>query len=282
MWYRNVMSAVDLVALEALAIDDETIVPVELGELEAVAREIESHFRSKNTRRAYRSALMDVTRWCRVHGKVSLPMEPEAIRLYLAWCADARYLRRRTVRNGIETIEVVDGRLRLPSLQVRLAAITMAHRLAGIDPLPTDARVVQNFWDSLRRKYGHGEYGERSKVRRKDAMVESDLRLLLREMGESASDVRDRALLLLGFLGGFRRAELAAFDVDDVRFVSEGLEVNISSSKTDQYGEGQWVGIAGYHDVAVDPVRALRRHYEVNGVTEGKIFRGLSNAWNKQ
>ena len=55
--------------------------------------------------------------------------------------------------------------------------------------------------------------------------------------------VRDRALLLVGFAGAFRRSELVSLDVADVIFGGEGLIVQLRRSKTDQEGEGRKVGL---------------------------------------
>jgi integrase len=52
------------------------------------------------------------------------------------------------------------------------------------------------------------------------------------------SGLRDRALLLLGFAGAFRRSELVALDVADIEETETGLLVTIRSSKTDQEGQG--------------------------------------------
>lgn len=43
--------------------------------------------------------------------------------------------------------------------------------------------------------------------------------------------LRDRALLLLGFAGAFRRSELVALDVADLQFCDGGLRVVIRKSK---------------------------------------------------
>lgn len=52
---------------------------------------------------------------------------------------------------------------------------------------------------------------------------------------------RDRALLLLGFAGAFRRSELVALDINDLETNRDGLTVQIRRSKTDQ--EGRKLGI---------------------------------------
>ena len=45
---------------------------------------------------------------------------------------------------------------------------------------------------------------------------------VLAAMGGSLKDVRDRALLLIGFAGGLRRSEIVALDCDDVERVRQG------------------------------------------------------------
>jgi site-specific recombinase XerC len=60
---------------------------------------------------------------------------------------------------------------------------------------------------------------------------------------ERPIDVRDRALLLIGFAGAFRRSEIVAFDVDDITDTDDGLHIVVRKSKSDQEGEGAVVGV---------------------------------------
>ena len=83
--------------------------------------------------------------------------------------------------------------------------------------------------------------------------------------------VRDRALLLLGFAGAFRRSELVALDVADIAETETGLLVTIRRSKTDQDGEGVTIAITR-GDVAC-PARALREWLDAAGIEAGPIFR---------
>ena len=55
--------------------------------------------------------------------------------------------------------------------------------------------------------------------------------------------VRDRALVLLGFAGAFRRSELVGLDVADRAFGKNGLTVTVPRSQTDQEALGRKVGI---------------------------------------
>jgi integrase len=83
--------------------------------------------------------------------------------------------------------------------------------------------------------------------------------------------VRDRAILLLGFAGAFRRSELVALDVADFEETEDGFRVTIRKSKTDQEGQGQTIGIM--RGSAACPVRAVKAWLEAAGITEGAIFR---------
>src|SRR6266567_78780 len=60
-----------------------------------------------------------------------------------------------------------------------------------------------------------------------------DIAGLLAHLPDNLLGIRDRALLLVGFAGAFRRSELVALDLQDLEFSSEGLKVLIRRSKTD-------------------------------------------------
>ena len=88
--------------------------------------------------------------------------------------------------------------------------------------------------------------------------------------------MRDRALLLAGFAGAFRRSELVGLDVSDLEFNSAGLIVNIRRSKTDQEGQGRKVGLPYGSTPVTCPVRALEAWLAVLGTDEGPLFRGIN------
>jgi integrase len=91
--------------------------------------------------------------------------------------------------------------------------------------------------------------------------------------------VRDRAILLVGLFGAFRRSEIAAITYSHVHFVAKGLEIWVQSSKTDQEGKGEWVGVSFASDPKLCPVRAMRAHLDESGIVDGPVFR---NRWGKQ
>ena len=92
--------------------------------------------------------------------------------------------------------------------------------------------------------------------------------------------MRDRALLLVGFAGAFRRSELVSLDVADVMFASDGLVVQLRRSKTDQEGEGRKVGLPFGSNPLTCPVRSLRAWLGVAAIARGPIFRAVDRHGN--
>ena len=88
-------------------------------------------------------------------------------------------------------------------------------------------------------------------------------------------DIRNNALLQIGFLGAFRCSELVAIGWEHIRFVPEGIEILIPRSKTDQGGEGQGCAIP-YGDNTLCPVSALTAWREQSGYSTGWVFRQMT------
>ncbi len=92
--------------------------------------------------------------------------------------------------------------------------------------------------------------------------------------------VRDMALLLIGFAGGFRRSELAAFDLRDLSFSAEGLVLFVGHSKADQERHGAEIGIEAVPGSTLCAVTALRIWLEARGEAPGSLFCRLDRGGN--
>lgn len=204
--------------------------------------------RSPNTLRAYAADLRDFERYCRRRGVAFHPATSQTVAAYLAFLAD-------------------QGR-RVATLERRLAAISQAHQLAGF-PSPTADAHVRSVFKGIRRHHG-------SAPSPKAPIMIEDLRAMIAALPERPRGIRDRALLLLGFAGGFRRSELTSLTRADVEFCRDGLVVTLRRSKTDQEGEGRRVAIPYGSLPQTCPVRALQDWFDLSGVREGAVFRAVT------
>ncbi|WP_227439981.1 hypothetical protein [Methylobacterium sp. W2] len=150
----------------------------------------------------------------------------------------------------------------------RLAAIRYAHKLAGVDD-PTEDEAVHAVMKGIRRR------GDMA-VTPKAAATVDILTAMLMNVPPGLAGKRDKALLALGFAGAFRRSELVALDVADLREDAEGLRVLVRRSKTDQEGKGVEKAIP--FGRFVKPVALVRDWLDSAGITEGPVFRPVSRS----
>ena len=109
--------------------------------------------------------------------------------------------------------------------------------------------------------------------------MKEDLFAVLGAMGDTLRDSRDRALLLIGFAGGFRRSELVAINCSDIEHVPQGIIVHVRRSKTDQEGVGRQVGIP-FGRTRWCPVTALNEWLEKAANEEGALFHQIDRHGN--
>ena len=84
--------------------------------------------------------------------------------------------------------------------------------------------------------------------------------------------LRDKAIILTGFSGGFRRSELVSIDYNDLEFVSEGVKIFIKRSKTDQSGEGMIKALPYFDNKEFCPVTFLKKWLDISKIRNGLIF----------
>jgi site-specific recombinase XerD len=200
--------------------------------------------RAEATHRGYRRDLARFAAWCGGHEVACLPAAPETVALYLAHRAQA----------GAKPATVARA----------LAAIADAHRAAGL-PSPREATAVRAVMSGIRRTHG-------TAPRQAQPLSVAQLRAMLPD-GHSRAELRDRALLLLGFAGAFRRSELVALDVADLELDPEGFRVRLRRGKTDQEGHGEIKGIPYGQHAETCPVRAVQAWIAAAGIREGALFR---------
>jgi integrase len=179
---------------------------------------------AENTQRAYQSDL----RHFLASGGL-LPATPEQVARYLADHA---------------------ATLSMATLARRVVGIRAAHVARGFAD-PTDSELVRLTFRGIRRTFGQPQ-------RRVAALTIDQLANIIGSLGGSSKDIRDAAILLIGFAGAFRRSALVAIDRGDVQIHETGAAIILRRSKTDQLGVGRTVSIPRVQG-RLCPVTALQK-----------------------
>jgi integrase len=156
------------------------------------------------------------------------------------------------------------GALPASTRQSAGASLSKAHQLLGLSN-PIRSELVRTTLRGIKRKR------QRTALQAKP-LLRDDLLLVLDAMGSGLKDLRDRAVLLIGFAAALRWSELVGLDVADVEHVRRGVVLHLRHSKTDQDGQGHNLAIP-YGRSRWCPVGSLDAWLSASGITESAIFR---------
>jgi integrase len=207
------------------------------------------HALSAASLRAYRADWAGFRDWCSMAGLVSLPAEAGTIAGYLASLAHSH---------------------KRASLRRKLVAIGQVHQLSGHDWNPGHPAIRATLRGILR---AHG-----TPQRQAQALGTAEIKRLVAGCDASLAGLRDRALLLLGFAGALRRAELVGIEREHIVFTEGGMRLSIPRAKGDQTGEGAVIGIARGQHRNTCPVRAVQAWLDQSDCRFGPVFRKV-NMW---
>ena len=183
--------------------------------------------KANNTLRAYQSDFRDFSIFCTKNGFSFMPTQPKIIALYITHLSKS---------------------FKFSTLKRRIASISVIHKLKG-HYLDTKHPIIMENLLGIKRTLG-------SRQKAKKPILINDLKLIIKAIDEDK--IRDKALILLGFAGGFRRSELVNVYFQDIDFVPEGVKILIRRSKTDQSGEGSIKAIPYFENQEFCPVIALK------------------------
>jgi len=203
--------------------------------------------KSSNTLRAYQSDYNDFYLFCSKNGFQAMPTQPKILALYLTHLASySKY----------------------STLKRRLASISILHKAKG-HYIDVKHPVIMENLMGIKRTLGSNQKG-------KKPLLINDLKIIIKAIDQSKEKekrkIRDKAILLIGFSGGFRRSELVDIEYEDIEFVSEGVKIFVKRSKTDQSGEGMTKAIPYFDNKDFCPVIALKNWIEIIELRNGKIF----------
>ena len=215
--------------------------------------------KAHNTSRAYKADFKDFSAFCIKNGLSSMPTEPKILSIYLTHLSKSS---------------------KFSTLKRRIASISVIHKMKG-HYLDTKHPIIMENLHGIKRTLGSRQ------IAKKPILI-NELKLIINVIDEikikakglveakvKLSDLkRDKALILLGFAGGFRRSELVNIEHEDIEFVQEGVKIVIKRSKTDQSGEGMIKAIPYFDNEKYCPVKALKNYmtYGFAIANKGKIF----------
>ena len=224
---------------------NELITDLKSIELETLANLKMS--KANNTIRAYKSDFKDFSMFCAKNCFSSLPTEPKIISLYITYLSSGR---------------------KISTLKRRIASISVVHRLKGYYIDTKHPIIIENLM-GIRRKTG-------SFQKSKKPILINELKQIIKAIDTTNKNkgrvLRDKAIILTGFSGGFRRSELVSIDYNDLEFVSEGVKIFIKRSKTDQSGEGMIKALPYFDNKEFCPVTFLKKWLDISKIRNGLIF----------
>ena len=229
-----------------------------ITDIKALHEETLNNLRSSkanNTIRAYKSDFKDFRAFCVKNGFKSLPTEPKIVSLY------------------ITHLSIKDAKM--STLRRRLVSIGVIHKLKG-HYLDTKHPIIIENLMGIKRKKGNFQRGKKPiLINQLKAIVD----VIDNEKTEEIKRIRNKTIILIGFGGGFRRAELVSIDFEDLEFVPEGVKIIVRKSKTDQFGEGMIKGLPYFSNETYCPVRHLKKWLGLSSIKSGPIFRRFSKSF---
>ena len=203
--------------------------------------------KAQNTLRAYQADFKDFSSFCAKNGFNSLPTEPKIIALYLTHLSSFS---------------------KFSTLKRRIASIKVVHKLKGHYIDVKHPIITENIM-GIKRKLG-------VKQTSKKPLLINDLKQIINVIHQEKNELKknqNKAMILIGFAGGFRRSELVSIEYGDIDFVSEGVKITVTKSKTDQTGIGLTKAIPYFENKTYCPVISLRKWIEYSNINIGKIFK---------
>lgn len=215
------------------------------ADAERIATAVEAEL-AASTRETYAIAWRQWERWCSGRDINPLPAPPEAIAAFLAERAEA----------GVH----------FSTLDCYCSGIAHRHRQEGLAD-PTADFLVRRVRRGLRRILGVAP------IRQAHPLTVAELGQIVASIDtDDAKDIRDRAILLLGYASALRPGEISALNVDDFIRKPTGVLITIRRSKTDPDAQGQLVGVARGCNPLTDPIRALDAWLKVRPPEPGALF----------
>ena len=153
------------------------------------------------------------------------------------------------------------------TIQRILASITYKYRLNGFQFDRKNPNIAETI-SAIVRDEKNNKSGQAKELLKQDIIKIIDT---IPNDEEDYSNIRDKALILIGFYSFCRRSELLGMQFEHLNFGNDGVQVLIPFSKTDQTGEGRMILLPATNDNYC-PVRSLKHWLEIAMIEKGPLF----------
>ena len=201
-----------------------------------------------NTSRAYDSDFKDFMKFCQSHNLQFMPTNPKTVTLYLTYLGK---------KNKFSTIKR------------RLSTIKLMHKYKGFH-LDVNHPLIKENVLGIKKKIGTFQKGKKPLLINNLYKIIDILNYNL--INKKLQFIRDKAILTIGFSGGFRRSELVNIYKSDIEFVAEGMKIRLRNSKTDQLGQGLTKAIPYFKKTEYCPVIAAKEWLSASNIDEKLLF----------
>jgi site-specific recombinase XerD len=219
----------------------------DIGSIEIETLDNIKSSKSANTIRAYKSDFNHFIDFCKKNNFKALPADPKIVSFYITH---------------------LSSNSKVSTLKRRLASISVIHKIKRHYIDIKHPLIIENLM-GIQRKKGVFQ-------KSKNPILINELKEIINVIEKlekkEIKKARDKALILIGFSGGFRRSELVSIEIEDLEFTKEGIKIFIKRSKTDQSGEGMIKAIPYFKDKNFCPIYFLKKWIEISKINKGLIF----------
>jgi integrase len=237
----------------AISVPDHVVSSGALEKLAGTARDYARHALADNTNAAYKADWAHFNRWCRRRGADPLPPSPALIGLYLADCASP---------------DDTSPALSVATIERRLSGLVWHYTRRGV-PLDRKDRHIATVLAGIRRRHARPPV-------QKEAVLAGDIIDMIATLSFGLRDMRDRAILLVGYAGGLRRSEIVGLDVnrDDTDDGNGWISIEDAGLILTFRGKTGWrdVEVARGSGAQTCPVHALEQYLLYSRTDFGPVF----------
>ena len=236
---------------------------IDFRKLTDIAEEDEKNLtRAKNTQVAYKKDWVDFENFCKKYQVDSLPANYETVRNYLVYLS-----------KGIKQ------EYKLNTIKRRIASIAYRHNQ---EKIAFDSRnpLIKKQMDVIKRSL-------KGKLEQTAPLLFDDLKKIIDIIDieidknfQKLINYRDKAIILVGWFGAYRRSEIVGLSVENIEFNEDGMSIKMDKSKTDQEGNLEAKGIAKSEDSQSTycPVNACKKWLQFSEIRTGNIFRQIDTS----